>query len=156
MTEMSVSAPPRTFCRDRNGNVSVELAIAIPILLSIILVAFDFGSAYQAKMRLEGAARAGIQYALLEGFKNQDTGEVKSKAVAAASEPGITPLANANYYCQCLNGTAVPCTNGTCLTGEVPLRYIHVDVTRTYDLMFDYPGLPASLVLQGDADMRIR
>jgi Flp pilus assembly protein TadG len=146
----------RQWGRRTDGNIAVDLAFIVPVILGLIIAALDFGQAFQEKLRLENAARAGAQYALLLGYKKQDTASVIQKARDDANDTTSALTINANYYCSCLDGSSTDCATGTCPVGEVPMRYIHVDVRNTYTMIFDYPGFPASIDLTGDADMRVR
>jgi len=60
------------FVRSARGNASVELAFILPFLLLLATGSYDLGRAFIEKLRLNGAARAGTQYALQLGDTSQD------------------------------------------------------------------------------------
>ena len=43
-----------------------------------------------------------------------------------------------------------------CPGGEVPLRYIEVDASRSLDLIFDLSFVPDPFTIQGHAELRLR
>lgn len=137
------------------GNAAIEFAFAVPFLLLLLSGAYDFGRGFNEKLRLDGAARAGAQYALYNYDKVEDSAGVIQAARDDADDTAglltVTPV----YYCTCLDATPVAC-GGSCTGGEVPLRYIQVHVSRTFDLMFDYPLIADPLVIQGHAELRLR
>ena len=143
------------FYRCVGGNVAVEFAFVLPILLLLAAGAFDFGQGFKEKMRLEGAARAGAQFALYNSGKVDDSAGVIQSARDDADDTAgvltVTPV----YYCTCLDGTPLAC-GGSCAGGEVPLRYIQVDISRNFELMFDYPLISDPLVIRGHAELRLR
>lgn len=143
------------FYRCGDGNIAVEFAFVLPILLLLAAGAFDFGMGFNEKLRLEGAARAGAQYALYNGDKAEDSAGVIQSARDDANDTAEVLTVTPVYYCTCLDGSQIAC-DGSCAGGEVPLRYIQVDVSRTLDLMFDYPLISDPLVIQGHAEMRLR
>ena len=52
-------------------------------------------------------------------------------------------------------GSALVCCD-PCAGAGVPLKYITVVVSDDHAMLFQYPGMPASLSLQGSAQMRLR
>lgn len=137
------------------GNVAVEFAFVLPFLLLLVSGTYDFGRAFAAKLTLDGAARAGAQYALYNHDKAEDTAGVIQTVRDDAGETEQTLTVTPDYYCTCVDGTAVACS-GSCGGGEVPLRYIKVDVSRPFELMFDYPLVTNPMTLEGYAELRLR
>jgi len=56
---------PRSSIRSRRGSSAVEFALLAPFFALIAIGAYDLGNAVQTSMRLERAARAGAQYAIV-------------------------------------------------------------------------------------------
>ena len=141
--------------RSNRGNVAVEFALVLPFLILLVSGVYDLGRAFTEKLKLDGAARAGVQYALYNHDKAEDKpGVIQSVRDDAEYSDGvltITPV----YYCTCLDATPIACGEG-CAGGEVPLRYIQVDVSRSLDLMFDYPLITDPATIQGHAELRLR
>jgi hypothetical protein len=137
------------------GNISVEFALVLPFLLMLVMGAYDFGRGFTEKLRLNSAARAGTQYALANyNMVGNESGVIQS-ARADAEDGDGTLTVTPRYYCTCLTGGEIACGTG-CAGREVPMRYIEVDVSGPFELMFDYPMTTSSMTLQGHAELRLR
>lgn len=141
--------------RCARGNVSVEFALVLPFLLLLVMGAFDFGRGFTEKLRLNSAARAGAQYALEKYNKVEDTAGVIQSARNDAEDVNNALTVTPRYYCACLTGGEIACGT-SCSGGEVPMRYIEVDVSGPFQLMFDYPMTTGTMTLQGHAELRLR
>jgi TadE-like protein len=141
--------------RSVRGNISVEFALVLPFLLLLVMGAYDFGRGFTEKLRLNSAARAGTQYALANyNMVGDDDGVIQS-ARADAEDVDGTLTVTPHYYCSCLTGGEIACGTG-CSGGEVPMRYIEVDVSGPFEFMFDYPMTTGSMTLHGHAELRLR
>jgi Flp pilus assembly protein TadG len=144
-----------SFCRSVRGNISVELALVLPFLLLLVMGAYDFGRGFTEKLRLNNAARAGVQYAL--AHPQAADNELMNGATQSAQEDAEdgTLAVVPNIYRKCLDDVVVLPTE-SCSGGEVPMRYIEVDVSKPFELMFDYPMTTGSMTLTGYAELRVR
>ena len=138
-----------------SGNISVEFALVLPFLMMLVMGAYDFGRGFTEKLRLNSAARAGAQYALQKyNMVGDDAGVIQS-ARDDAEDVNDTLNVTPRYFCTCLTGCGIPCGT-SCAGGEVPMRYIEVDVSGPFEFMFDYPMTSGSMTLQGHAELRLR
>jgi TadE-like protein len=137
------------------GNISVELALVLPFLLMLVMGAYDFGRGFTEKLRLNSAARAGAQYALEKYNEVEDAAGVIQSARNDAEDVNNTLTVTPRYFCTCLVGGEIACGT-SCGGGEVPMRYIEVDVSGPFELMFDYPMTSGPTTLQGHAELRLR
>jgi len=138
-----------------SGNISVEFALVLPFLMMLVMGAYDFGRGFTEKLRLNSAARAGAQYALQKyNMVGDDAGVIQS-ARDDAEDVNDTLNVTPRYFCTCLTGGGIPCGT-SCAGGEVPMRYIEVDVSGPFEFMFDYPMTSGSMTLQGHAELRLR
>ncbi|MEI7548318.1 MAG: TadE/TadG family type IV pilus assembly protein [Actinomycetota bacterium] len=71
--------------RDR-GAVMVELALVLPVLLTLLFGIVGFGSAYSAKVSIQGAAREGARSLALGGSAD----DAKAAVIAAAGTANVT------------------------------------------------------------------
>lgn len=140
----------------RGGNVSVEGALAFPVLVVLLLALIDFGFAVQARIALEGAARSGAQAALLAPA---DLGAVETAVRRAAEDPwlgiggDLTTLATSvARRCEC--GGLVQACDEPCAGGQL-WRVVEVTVSRPYATLIPYPGIGSELLLTGSAVFRI-
>jgi hypothetical protein len=109
------------------------------------------------KIRLNSAARAGAQYAIANSNEAESfiIDGVRQSARDDAQDPALD--VHPNPYYKCLDGTEINPQNGdTCSGGEVPMRYIEVDVSGPFEFLFDYPMTTGSMTLQGHAELRLR
>ena len=144
-----------TLYRCVSGNISVEFALVIPFLMLLVLGAYDFGRGFTEKLRLNSAARAGAQYALSNYNMVEDENGVRQSARDDAEDVDEVLQVDPNYICRCLDDVVLDCGE-PCTGGEVPMRYIEVDVSGPFEFMFDYPMTTGSMTLQGHAELRLR
>ena len=118
--------------------------------------AYDFGRGFMEKIRLNSAARAGAQYALANHHEATSVimDGVTQSAREDAEDPSLYVAPNPPYY-KCLDGAVIN-LGDSCSGGEVPMRYIEVDVGRPFEFMFDYPMTDGTMTLHGHAELRLR
>jgi len=150
------------FERGDDGGALVEFAFAAPVLLLLAVGAFDFGMAFQQKHLLASAAQAGAQIAVQErSLSEVPVGDIIARVRAEANDTGNTLIVTPTYFCVCPEGGAefacdtepLPCAAAP---GRLPSKYIQVDVRRSFDLVFDYPGVAKTVPLQATSTMRVR
>ena len=112
---------------DRSGNVMLEFALALPILMLLTVGLLDLGSYSLQKSAMLQGARAGAQYGILD---TSDAAKVNTTAQNATGLTGVT--ANTTWFCECVAGTAVACTT-TCSGGAAIKRYVTVSTAKSFD-----------------------
>ena len=146
------------------GNIAVEFGMAAPILVLLAFGAFDYGSAYVEKVRLNGAARAGAQQALYNSQDWQNTGQMEQVALEeyvghALTQTEIDAMslsATANAFCACTAGLTVACTD-TCPGGDSPGQFVSVTLNNATPLTLPYPWASGDTVpVDGQAVVRVR
>ncbi len=148
---------PRGQCllSDRRGVSAVEFAMLLPLLITLLLGAFDIGNAFQQAIRLEAAARAGAQAA----FSNP-TPENMANIVALVKSNLPSSLSNGatvtaqNTSCRCDSGLDGTCDfNGACAIPKI----VSITVTRpfTYIGPFTQFLLPNLSPVTGNAEVRL-
>lgn len=145
------------FGRSARGNISIEFALVLPFLMLLLMGAYDFGRGFTEKLRLNSAARAGAQFALANYNKNTSAlyVGVEQSAQDDAEDVDDVLQVDPNIYCKCLDDVVMAC-GVPCTGGEVPMRYIEVDVSGPFEFMFDYPMTTGSMTLTGHAELRLR
>lgn len=139
----------RTRSRGSAGTATVELALMTPLLIGIMLGAFDFGRVSYVAIAVTGAAHAGAQYGSQNTGKAVDITGMRNAAQNHAPGMGIT--ATPVTECRCLAATVVACTS-TCASG---MRvYASVTATRSFSTIVNYPGVPNFLTITRTARMR--
>jgi Flp pilus assembly protein TadG len=135
----------RIFSQARRGLAALEFAIVLPILLTILLGATDFGRFSHSRIAIVNAARCGAAYASLNpydstnqtawkaGVKEAVTDELSESAAFDPAELTVT-------------------TNVVFDSGG--LRRISVKVSYPFKMLIDWPLLPATMDLQETVVMR--
>lgn len=148
----------RRIRREQSGQALVELAIALPVLLLILLGGLELARICYAAIEVTNAARAAAQYAVLNGgaFRNSDplssgldsTGMMKA---AQADAYDVNTILNAplnwssgypNYTCSC-SGAGTPVCVKTlppsgCTNSNV-VETVYVQMNTTFDPLFYIP-----------------
>lgn len=136
---------------DRRGNVAVEFALILPIVLVLLSAAVDFGLAFNERKRLELAADAALSYA------RRVPDDAVAIAAAARGATGMDPqdlTVAVSTFCSCLDGTNVSCS-GTCTGEPRPASYVQVTVNSRFNGLFGLVPVAAALSLSADAVGRV-
>lgn len=146
------------------GNPAVEFGLAAPFLILLAFGAFDYGSAYIEGIRLNGAARAGVQKVLLDSSSWQDTDEFEQTALEEYVGHGLTAderqalpvTATSAAFCSCLDDQSQTLScSATCPSGP-PARYVRVTLTRNVSLTLPYPWRDGdTMTVAGEALARV-
>ena len=128
--------------RAEAGVSAVEFALAAPILVALTLGIIDLGLAYSAQIRVQQAAQAGAQYALVHGFDSTSI----SSAVTSATALSVSASPAPSQTCGCVSSGNVtlsgssPCTN-TCANGLTAGTYVKVFASYTYHPLVPYASV---------------
>jgi len=125
-------------CRDQRGVSAIEFAFIAPIILMMMLGAYDLGNAAQQQIDLQEAVRSGGAYAM-----NHSTDVSGIQTIVTNSLPSGWPLTNpggvAAVACSCLDTSTGAVTNlagctttnfDTCASGSGLL--VSVTATMAY------------------------
>lgn len=153
-----ISALPfvRRLRRDRSGAAAVEFGLLAPMLVAILVPMVDFGMGTYQKMRVQDAAEAGAQYALVHGYSASSITSAAQSATTLGANVSVTP----SEACGCITATgtvntsygAPPCTADACPDGSTPGTFVTVATQSTYSLLLAPTTL---LTLSGTAVVRI-
>lgn len=113
------------------GQALVEIAIALPILLALLVGIFEFARAYNVQQVITNAAREGAR-----------EGVLPTSGQAAAVSRANDRLSDANIT----SGTVTYSCSGSCSTGD------EVQVTIQVPYTFVFIGPVLSLFASGDND----
>jgi Flp pilus assembly protein TadG len=135
------------------GQAVVELALTSPFLLLFSLIASDACRVYFASIAVNNAAKAGAQYGAQSLSKSGDISGMQNAALADAPDIyGIT--ASASVYCECPNQPgSFSCSSVNNCTDK--RAYVEVDTAATFHTLIDYPFIPDSVPINGQAIMRV-
>lgn len=152
------------FLRNCRGAIAVEFALVVPILTTLVIGGFDFGSAYVEGVKLSGAARSGTQPALYDPLSWQDDvtmeltalSDYTGDAVTATTRQSLPVTAASRSFCACQGGAELQCSS-TCADGSTPGRFVAVTVSRDHTMLVDWPFLQGRTVtLQRESVVRVR
>jgi len=142
--------------RCEHAQTTVELAVMLPVLVTLLLGALDFGRLFYMAMEVTDAARVGAQY----GAQNNATAVnlLGMEQAACNSMPDITCTTGTNAiatnFCQC-SGTTVSCTNpGSC--ASYVQNFVRVATSATFTTIISYPGIPHTVALSTSATMQVQ
>ena len=133
------------------GNVAVEFAYLLPLLAVLLVGSFDYGSMVNQQAVLEGATRAGAEYART---KPTDTSGIKSQVTGYATF-SPAPTATVTTFCTCSDNATVTCpTQGVAdpcpaTTGQTDPRvfvFVAVQASQTFSAILSWTWtFPSSL-----------
>ena len=104
--------------RDR-GAAAVEMALVLPLLVSMLFGVIDFGRLFNAEVQLSQAAREGARIAALGAA----AGDPVARAVAAAPAPGFGAAGLVTGTATICTTTSGPADNGT-VTVTFPFTFL--------------------------------
>lgn len=125
------------------GQALVEVAIALPILLALLVGIFEFARAYNVQQVITHAAREGARH-----------GVVEASAAAEAQTRATLRLADGNISGATVTATCSPCGTGDELRVQVTVPYTFVFVGPVLSL-FSSGADPGTINLSSTATMRI-
>jgi Flp pilus assembly protein TadG len=128
----------------------IELALAFPVLMLVLLGTADFGRVFYTYVTLADAARTGAQYGAASAPRTSDTAGITQAALNDAQDLSGVTITSARS-CQCSSGSTVDCATTSCS----PLRYyVTVTATKTFQTVIPYPGIPSSTQVSAVAKIR--
>jgi Flp pilus assembly protein TadG len=132
--------------RDKAGTATIELALAAPVLATMVIGVSDISIAYGKKLELEQAAERAMEKVMQT--TGEDTPENTIKKEAVCQFNGSTPdssgvcagaISAANvtvtYSLKC--DGVVTAYSQDCTNTQTEVRYITATVTNTYTPMFN-------------------
>ncbi len=147
---------PHAVMRKDLGQALVELALMFPIFILLLVGAAEFGRLAYNAIEVANAARAGVAYAAQTHITASDTAGIQLAATQDA--PNVTGItATPTNFCACSTGGIITCSTAlmTCPSPARIIEYVQVNTTATVGPLFNYPGIPHTFTLTGQAIMRV-
>lgn len=136
----------RTGSREpRRGAAAVEFVIVLPILLTVLLGATDFGRFSYSSIAIANAARSGAEYAAM----NPCDSSTQSAWTAGVTQAVTNELSPSTAF-----DTSKLTITVTNVTESGGLRRVSVQVTYPFQTILNSSFLPSSFTLQQTAVMR--
>jgi Flp pilus assembly protein TadG len=152
----------KSLARDERGASIIEMAMAMPVLASLLIGMVDISRAYSAKLQLEQAAYRAIEKVQQYQASESTYTTLKTEAGTAARAAGFSTVADSDvvidYWLEC-NGTRASNYDTVCPSGQTYARWVTVDIPGTFTPMFSsrhWPGANSngSFTLHGKAGLR--
>lgn len=150
----------RTLLANGRGAVTIELALAAPLLATLLVGLIDLSTAYSNKLRMEQIAQRTIERVQAVGFSTSFEAALEAEAIAAATAAGMTgATAELTWWLQC-DGTKMSSYTATCTGTQAPSRYAQLDIQYTFAPIlvhrFSSSNADGTLTVHGTAGIRIQ
>ncbi|MEQ1499541.1 MAG: TadE/TadG family type IV pilus assembly protein [Novosphingobium sp.] len=148
-------------CSDKAGAAIIELAFAAPILAVLLVGLVDLSGYISASLSVQRAARAGGEYAVMNGYNSNGV----AGAVTAAStrrSTYMTAIAASpapTNWCGCPNATtgiAVQACGTKCTSGLDAGSYVTASASSTYTALFPWPGFSSGASIASASIVRVQ
>jgi Flp pilus assembly protein TadG len=150
--------PYRTIAKraTQPGQSVLEMALVLPVLLLLLIGTIEIGRFSYYSILVSNAARAGAQYGSQNLATAADTNGIRTAAQTDAQNVQglvVTPTQLCGCTSAGLSGTCTPLPG--CALPSHPLVYIQVQAQGTFNSLFHYPGIPASITVSSTEKMRV-
>ncbi len=151
-----------SLARDERGASIIEMAMAMPVLASLLIGMVDISRAYSAKLQLEQAANRAVEKVQQYQAAESTYDTLKAEAGSAARAAGFTSVSDndvvIDYWLEC-NGARQSNYDTVCSSGQAYARWVTVDIPATFTPMFAsrrWPGANSNgtFTLHGKAGLR--
>ena len=135
---MSILSLARHLRTDRAGFGAMELGLALPFLVLLSLGMVDASRLIGTKIDFEQAAQRTTDFALARRDVLASNGAaLKAEAAEAAgvSQEDVT----VQIFLEC-DGTKQSDFTSVCPSGQVPARFVNINITSDVDTEFDWSG----------------
>ena len=154
--------PPRSLWRDNAGTAVLELALALPMLMVLLLGMIDMSLLVASRIDAEQAAQRATDYALAIRPTSSSTTYIQTETakVSDVSADNVT----VNIFLEC-DGVRQSSFNNICTTGQDAARFVSVSVDRDVDFLFDWSAfstifgaraIGSDITVRGDSVVRFQ
>lgn len=154
--------------QDERGATIIEMALAAPVLATLVIGMSDISRAYSAKLQLEQVAQRAIEKAMqgMQGDESTDifnTLQEEAAVAAGVAKDAVT----VRYWLEC-NGVSQNTSTATmaadyqkvCASGQVYARYLSISIEKKYTPMFSTTWAGANTdgtyTIYGKAGLRVQ
>jgi Flp pilus assembly protein TadG len=141
---------------DEEGTAAIEFGVIGTFLGLLLLGLVDFGMGYWRQMQVGNAARAGVEYAITNGW---DQAKITTVVGGATGWGSITATPAPTKTCGCPDvtaGIAAATCGASCTGGGTAGTYVNVNARASYSTVFTYPGIANPLTLNASTSVRIQ
>jgi Flp pilus assembly protein TadG len=145
---------------DEKGTAAIEFGVIAGFLCFLLLGLIDLGMGYWERMQVNNAARAGGEYAIINGWDPSGTETGITTAVTSATGLGsitATPAPTKTYGCASVSaGITTAASGASCAGGGTAGTYVTVNAQASYSTVFTYPGIANPLTLTASTTIRLQ
>ena len=165
---MKTVTPLKTFrilVADRTGFGAMELALALPFLMLLCLGMMDASMLLGTKIDYEQAAQRTTDLAFARRPNSATGREYTAYVAEAKSAAGVqTDDVDIDIFLEC-DGVRQSNFQAPCPSGQIPARFVSVQISNQVDTQFDWAGLagligftnfPRQVTVVGDSLVRIQ
>lgn len=134
--------------RREEGVAGIEFALLAPLLIGLFFALVDFSMAAYIKREAHAAAQAGVQYAMISGWEQE---EIEAAVLISARLNAPEVLVERVYACPISTGLSFVNKGTDCSSGGTAGTYVRVTVTPSYTPILPFEGLsvgPAMAVVR--------
>jgi Flp pilus assembly protein TadG len=140
---------------DDKGTAAIEFGLVGSALTLLMLGLMDFGMGYWESIQVGNAARAGAQYAVVNGWNQSGISTAVTSATSLASI-SATPAPSESCGCPSASSGVTSATCGTsCAGGGNAGTYITVNAQASYTPIFPISGFSNAVTLTASTVIRI-
>jgi Flp pilus assembly protein TadG len=143
----------------KGGSAVLEFALCAPLLIGLLMPVVDYGIAYSEQIRVQNAAQAGAQYAILHPWSSTSPAAISKAVLAASTVSTLTASPAPIQTCGCPSGSAVTPSltcSSTCSDGQPAGYYVTVNAQAPYISAMPYTVLQQPMTLSAQSMVRIR
>jgi len=121
------------FREDTRAAAVIELALAAPILATLLIGMVDIGRGYSMKLQLEQAAQRAIEKVMNGQADRTSIAALKTEAATTAGvdESAVT----VDFWLEC-DGARQTSYDSTCNSTAISRRYLTVQISKAFSPMF--------------------
>ncbi|HEY1581192.1 MAG TPA: TadE/TadG family type IV pilus assembly protein [Terracidiphilus sp.] len=139
--------------RAEGGGAIVETALMMPVLITMLLGAAEFGTAAYTAIEVSNAAMAGVQYGAQTAATSGDTTGIQNAASKDAPDIALGTT-SAFHTCICSDGSPSTCLSTDCSTSHIE-TILTVQTQASFHPGFTIPGFPATFTIRGHAVQKV-
>jgi Flp pilus assembly protein TadG len=124
--------------KNRAAAATVELAILLPLLSFLFVIAVDFARVFYPYLTITNSASSGALYASHDMTHATDLNGIQQVALADTS-----------------NLSPPPTVTSTIITDGAGVSHVEVTVAWPFKTVASYPGVPSSLTISRTVRMRV-
>ena len=148
----------RRFFTCERGNSFIEMALALPIIVGLLIGMVDISRGVSTKLKLSQAAQRTVEKVQRSGFNYTDIATLKTEAETAA---GTGSTATVTGWLECGSSTTRQSFTSSCSGTEPYSRHVDVTITKKFTPIFGtqyFPGANSdgTYTVTGLAGMRVQ